>query len=72
MDSVRSGLSRVLADAPYRTGHLDLSAGWSEPTGLMGRLEAGHRLLPNVGLYGYGELSERLGPSVGAGIRVAW
>lgn len=67
---VRQGLSRVLADTPVRGGFLEAQAGvgWSGP---YLRAEAGHRLAPSVGLFGFAQW-ERPGGMAGLGARVTW
>ncbi|MBZ4402448.1 hypothetical protein K8625_42830 [Myxococcus sp. AS-1-15] len=44
---------------PVRTGYVEAQAGASSLTGWYARLEAGARLRPDLGLFGFAEANER-------------
>lgn len=58
----------MLADTPVRTGYVEALAGLSSATGAFGRLEAGVRPLPRLGVFGYGQVDQG-GAGVGVGAR---
>lgn len=69
---MRTGLKAVLADTPVRAGYAQALVGWQPSAGLTGRLEAGWRPIEPLSIFGFGEYSSKLGPAVGAGVRVEW
>jgi hypothetical protein len=46
--------------------------GWNSSTGLWARIEAGLKVLTNVGVFGYAEVTQSTGLSAGTGIRVTF
>lgn len=47
-------------------------AGWNSDAGLWARIEAGLRVLTNVGVFGYAEATQSTGLSAGTGIRITF
>ena len=62
----------MLSDTPVREGYLEAIAAWSPLSGLVVRGEAGARLAPRFGVFGFGEWSPARGPMAGVGARVTW
>lgn len=52
---MRTGLQGVLADTPVRAGYAQALAGVSTLTGAFARAEAGYRVAPSLGLFGFGQ-----------------
>jgi hypothetical protein len=69
--ATQAGLTRVLSDVPYREGYLEAIAGWGSLSGPVVRGEAGARLTPRFGVFGFGEWTPRE-TMAGVGARVTW
>lgn len=64
-------LKAILSDTPVRAGYVQGLATWNAHDGAAARLEAGERLLPNLGLFVAGTWDNR-GPGAEAGWRWTW
>jgi hypothetical protein len=60
----------VLSDVPVRTGYVAALISASGSEGLVGRVEAGYRFLPELAGFAYGQGSTKLGWSAGAGVKL--
>lgn len=56
---------------PVKTGWLELQAGAGSSVDPFARLEAGMRLVENVGAFAWGE-ADRSGWKAGGGVRMTW
>jgi len=69
---LRTGLDKVLSDVPVRTGTLSALVFASEDTGVVGRVEAEYRFLPELAGFGFAQVSSKLGWSAGAGVKLSF
>jgi hypothetical protein len=69
--ATQAGLRRVLSDTPVREGYLEGTASWSSLSGPVVRGEAGARLTPRFGVFGFGQWTPRE-TMAGVGARVTW
>lgn len=69
---VGAGLTKVMADTPVAHGYAEVIGGWAPASGLFARGEAGYHPLPNLGLFGFGEVGQITGAQAGIGARVTF
>lgn len=63
----------MLSDTPVREAYADLIGGWSSLSGPVVRAEAGARLTPRFGVFGFGQWTPReTMAGVGARVTVGW
>ena len=61
----------ALSSVPLRSGWAQVEAGLMPSGGPYVLGEAGYRVAPNVGIYGYGQ-ADRRGPQAGVGVRLSF
>jgi hypothetical protein len=61
----------VLADTPVREGYAEVIGAWSSLSGPVVRAEAGAKLTPRFGVYGFGQWTPAE-TMAGVGARVTW